>query len=337
MRRAISTASRPSPGAENSVTSPARVRSGGCVLAKRYRRSAMRSVDPVCSMTSGSTPKARSRLCATGSPYGTVTSTSGAARTSALRKSNSTCESHGTSSSTSGRPANANESSAIPWRPASKSRARSVADAASNCSSNRSSRTERSPPPSGSFPSDSGRTCASRSSCSVRASARGNPGASATGAKYDRIARAPRVERRAGRDGLRPEIRRRCQTVRREHRRREARGELRHAEPVQSERRRPRCRDPARKVIRRTARGGDDHRGPGVETGGDEFLRRGNAQIAGRGLDDAEMLRHASRSSRRVTVTTARRGRVYSIQLFRGSRSGFRVQGPAFLPKLRSH
>ena len=46
IRRAISTHSRPSPGAEKSRTSPAPARSGGCRVAKRERRSAARSESP---------------------------------------------------------------------------------------------------------------------------------------------------------------------------------------------------------------------------------------------------------------------------------------------------
>ena len=46
IRRAISTHSRPSPGAEKSRTSPWAARSGGCRVAKSERRSAARSESP---------------------------------------------------------------------------------------------------------------------------------------------------------------------------------------------------------------------------------------------------------------------------------------------------
>ena len=46
MRRAISTDSRPSPGAENSRTSPRAHASGGCRVENSYRRSAVRSESP---------------------------------------------------------------------------------------------------------------------------------------------------------------------------------------------------------------------------------------------------------------------------------------------------
>ena len=56
IRRAISTHSRPSPGAENSRTSPCAWRSGGCRAAKSDRRSAARSESPEGSRVSTGVP-----------------------------------------------------------------------------------------------------------------------------------------------------------------------------------------------------------------------------------------------------------------------------------------
>ena len=105
---------------------------------------------------------------------------------SARTNANSTAESIGTSSSS--RPAGSWASRVPPPLSArvaaSKSVARSVALALVNCWSNRSSRTARSGPPRGSELSRPAPISARRSSCSVRASARGKPGVFATGAKY---------------------------------------------------------------------------------------------------------------------------------------------------------
>ena len=72
---------------------------------------------------------------------------------------------------------------------AAKNRARSTADAASNCSWNRSSSAARSLPPSPAWRTAATGTIASDTSSRVRARARGKPGESATGAKYDRAPR----------------------------------------------------------------------------------------------------------------------------------------------------
>ena len=107
-------------------------------------------------------------------------------RSSARRNANSAAESIGTSSKSrlAGRRKPQAGSCASALVAASNSVARSVAPALANCRSKRSSRTARSAPPSGKPLRRSACTPARRSSCSVRASARGKPGVLATGAKY---------------------------------------------------------------------------------------------------------------------------------------------------------
>ena len=185
MRRAISTHSRPSPGAENSRTSPVGVRSGGRRLANRYRLSATRSVSPFCSSTSGLIRSIEDDRAS----EDRRTAPSERVRRMPDQRANEV--ELGCGIEATRRAARAADSPAN-WHvagrtttvvAAAKSVARSVADAESNSRSNRSSSTDRSAPPSGSAARSGEDTWASRSSRNVRARARGKPGVPATGPK----------------------------------------------------------------------------------------------------------------------------------------------------------
>ena len=180
IRRAISTHSRPSPGAEKSRTSPRGTRSGGWRAAKSDRRSAARSESPDGTRVSIGAPSVleivERREIAEGNSDQASPAPPRSAAWRARTRRQTPC---GTSSRRSGRRATA----AAPSQAAVKSAARPIAEAAVNCSSKASRSRARSDPPSGRSRSAGDSTPAMARSCSVRASARGNPGVPATAPK----------------------------------------------------------------------------------------------------------------------------------------------------------
>ena len=119
------------------------------------------------------------------SPSGIVAHASGARAISASTKARSVAFAIGTSISTMRQFEYGLAGSSTARVAVERNRDRSTADAARNCPSNRSSSAARSPPPSPAPRMAAAGTIASDTSSSVRASARGKPGASATGAKYE--------------------------------------------------------------------------------------------------------------------------------------------------------
>ena len=102
IRRAISTHSRPSPGAEKSRTSPRGSRSGGWRVEKSERRNAVKSESPAGSGVSIGTPSVLRRSSVARSPNGTVINASGTAAINRVANVYSSAESSGTSSNSNG-------------------------------------------------------------------------------------------------------------------------------------------------------------------------------------------------------------------------------------------
>ncbi len=204
-----------------------------------------------------------------------VINVSGADAINCRASSNSTADSIGTSSRRSGR----RETAATPSQAAVKSAARPVADAAANWSSKPCSRRARSGPPSGSSCSAGGSHAGHGQIVErVRERAR-KSGCAGDRAEVGEALVLPGVECRAGGDGFRADERGRRDPASRQDRRREARGELREAEAMESGRCAPRhCHCPS-EVVGRAARGRDDER-PAIGTSRQPALRF--AQASGR-------------------------------------------------------
>ena len=261
MRRAISTHSRPSPGAENRRTSPAGVRFGGwlvaksiplqrrevglpggfedvridarrfevperCQIAERHRDEDLwRGLDQLAHQ-----PELDGRI------HRHVEQEQRAARGTRRRTP---------------RPPRTASRDRWPMRRRTGPRIASSSRA-------------RSGPPSGKACKAAVPTRASSSSCRVRARARGKPGVPATGPKYSELVISTGFERGARRHRFAADERHRRDAARRQDRRRQPCRELRQAEAMQADRPAARGRDGAGQVVGGATRGRDDqrHHGP---------------------------------------------------------------------------
>ncbi len=130
IRRATSTVSRPSPGAEkhtrSSAASPGTAASENRYVRTRFSEAAVASVDAAC--TSSRAPSGRSDSVRS-SPAATVSSASGASAASAATSRPSAADAIRTSSNSTGRPASVPGARACTSRAASSKQGRAIDDA----------------------------------------------------------------------------------------------------------------------------------------------------------------------------------------------------------------